>query len=361
MVPFIFAAFLLASFSCHVLSNSYESNCSFDDPLSFDEIGRGGHSIVYRISTETADFALKLATNGKEEHLRNEKRLLDFLQHNLSQDEKHFFLMPVPNQDVLEHEGSMCRRLRDGVLFPLLPSGDLENLLMYMRRKPEGFDRLSIRLALDIALALKALSRVGVVHGDLKASNIMLKGSGPSLRAVLADFGGSALSSAGYKALSIGTEAHIAPERLQMCKRQTKKYMHSIDVYAFGTILLQLIRGRLYALPDTIVRLQSSTDPSIHPLVRRCWSSEPSQRPTPQELVDELSLRMQSDDPWSHNNPVRRGCTDLKHFLTYRFHPTESCRPSISLSLQDSFTGHRRWLRCLGRSPFKKNRRVPVH
>ena len=105
----------------------------------------------------------------------------------------------------------------------------------------------ALRLAREVAAALQAAHRQGVVHRDLKPQNIFLearKGAEPgaSPRAVLLDFG--LARAAGWERLTaasavMGTPGYIAPEVLQGAGADARA-----DLYALGAVLFEALSGK---------------------------------------------------------------------------------------------------------------------
>jgi tetratricopeptide (TPR) repeat protein len=96
----------------------------------------------------------------------------------------------------------------------------------------------------QVAAALTAIHDAGILHRDIKSSNIMLDGSGEQVRVSVMDFGlahayltdGRTLTAVGVA----GTPAYMAPElfRGQPPSKAT-------DVYAFGVVIHEMLTGRL--------------------------------------------------------------------------------------------------------------------
>ena len=114
---------------------------------------------------------------------------------------------------------------------------------------------LSQRLAVlaEIAAAVAKVHGVGVLHKDLKASNILMRGDGAAAQALLADFGGAGvlaeevIANAGITRMGFtqrleqsgqATTLYLAPEVLEG-QPQTLRG----DIYALGVLLYQMAVG----------------------------------------------------------------------------------------------------------------------
>jgi serine/threonine protein kinase len=98
-------------------------------------------------------------------------------------------------------------------------------------------ERTALRMALDVADGLSALNREGLVHGDLKPSNIVLDRDG---NAKLVDFGLSGMTRQGGHGALVGTPNYIAPELL-LGAADT----HRSDIFSLGATLYHLLSGRV--------------------------------------------------------------------------------------------------------------------
>ncbi|MFB0621151.1 protein kinase [Streptomyces sp. AGS-58] len=95
-------------------------------------------------------------------------------------------------------------------------------------------------LGADLALALSHAHEAGVVHRDVKPSNIILDASG---RPHLTDFGISRLLDATTRTATgtlIGTAAYLSPEQVL-----GQSVGPAADVYALGLVLLECLTSRL--------------------------------------------------------------------------------------------------------------------
>lgn len=143
-----------------------------------------------------------------------------------------------------------------------------------------------IEIGLGIAAALQALQTVGIVHRDVKPSNVLIDRGGT---VKLTDFGIAKI--AGYDAVTVTGQlplsiSYAAPEVWE------GKAEHRSDLYALGVLLYQCLCGTLpfrgaYAElfyqhrsqePD-LTALPPNTAPSLIDLISICLRKEPGERP----------------------------------------------------------------------------------
>ncbi len=122
-----------------------------------------------------------------------------------------------------------------GLVMEYLPGGDLQNAMDHGRLS--GSQR--VRVLSQVADALTAAASAGVVHRDVKPSNVLLDSAG---RAVLADFGLARLprDPGAFRTMSglvTGTPLFMAPEQIE----RPDDDLPGVDSYAFGVLAYRLL------------------------------------------------------------------------------------------------------------------------
>src|SRR6185503_4791834 len=102
----------------------------------------------------------------------------------------------------------------------------------------------ALDVAISVASTLAELHRRGVIHKDLKPSNIIVM---PSGEACLIDFGISTLQlvehvDAAHASLIEGTLAYMSPEQTG---RMNRSVDYRTDFYSLGITLYELLTGQL--------------------------------------------------------------------------------------------------------------------
>lgn len=187
----------------------------------------------------------------------------------------------------LDHPG-IVRYVGHGVTVqgePFLAMEWIEGVTLRSLLSERGLDlHETLRLGIGIASALAAAHRAGVVHRDVKPSNLLLAG-GRVDHVKLIDFG-IARSSVGIETLTdtgalVGTPSYMAPEQATHAKRVGP----AADVFALGCILHECLLGT--PLFSTVRQDRDGPPPRLVPSVRTL-------RPDVPEAVVALVERMLS-------------------------------------------------------------------
>lgn len=148
-------------------------------------------------------------------------------------------------------------------------------------------------LGAQVADALAYVHSRGVVHRDVKPANILLDRSG---RPYLTDFGiARAVGAAALTAVgdTVGTAAYLSPEQVR-----GQEVGPPTDVYALGLVLLEALTG-VREYPGTTAetalarltrppRIDDAVPEELRALLRAMTASEPSARPTSEQVAERL-------------------------------------------------------------------------
>lgn len=217
----------------------WSSDTATQAPILFSKynnitlIGKGGMAEVYRAEhpTQSRTVAIKV------------------LLSNLAEDEqfRKRFQREAQTLAGLEHPNIV--RMYDygeenNLYFMVMEYLNGINLSTLLKQKGKiQFDEL-IPILNNVADALDYAHRAGLVHRDVKPSNVMMDTSLHYLRAVLTDFGivksSTAISNITASTV-LGTFDYIAPEQIQAAVDVDGK----ADIYALSVMTYQLLTGTL--------------------------------------------------------------------------------------------------------------------
>ncbi|MCI0711231.1 MAG: protein kinase, partial [Chloroflexi bacterium] len=139
------------------------------------------------------------------------------------------------------------------------------------------------RITREIASALDYAHSRGVIHRDVKPSNIMLNKSG---QAILTDFGLALMTDVGTVGEIFGSPHYIAPEQAA----SSKSVVPQSDLYSLGIVLFEMFTNVLpFDAPEALdVAMQHMSDPP--PLPRQF-------RPDLNEAVEAVILKALAKKP----------------------------------------------------------------
>ena len=246
-------------------------------------LGAGGMGEVFRARDTRLDrtVAIKICTGHFTERFEREARAISSLNH--------------PHICALYDIG------REGTVeFLVMEYLEGESLEARLRKGPIPIEE-ALQIAIQIAGALDAAHRRGMVHRDLKPGNVMLTKSG----AKLLDFGlakmneASGLSGTELTQLTaaqpitvqgtiLGTLQYMSPEQLEGKEADARS-----DIFSFGAMLYEMITGRkgfagssqatliaavMMTAPPPVSTLQPMASPALDRLVRTCLAKSPDDR-----------------------------------------------------------------------------------
>ena len=204
------------------------------DYTIIDLLGQGGMARVYRgydatleryAAVKVIEPHLVLAADSQEyrERFLREARAIARLSH--------------PGIVGIFQFGDLDSRYYMAMAF--IDGQDLRHILRDYRARGKLLSyALTLQIIRDIATALDYAHSQGVIHRDVKPSNIMVT---PEGRAVLTDFGLALRAHEGTIGNTFGSVYYIAPEQAV----SSAAAVPQSDLYALGVVLYEMLTGRV--------------------------------------------------------------------------------------------------------------------
>jgi formylglycine-generating enzyme required for sulfatase activity/tRNA A-37 threonylcarbamoyl transferase component Bud32 len=229
-----------------------------------EEIGRGGFAVVYKARDTTLDriVALKVLRpdvaedNTFVQRFKQEARTAAGLYH------PHIITIYEVGEEAGQHYLAMA----------FLPGQTLDERLAAAEEPLPLAQTVSI--VEQVASALDAIHQRGLVHRDIKPTNIIVDGAG---QATILDFGivraadGTQLTTTGAV---MGTPQYMSPEQAE-----GKEIDHRSDIYSLGVVAYQMYTGQApfdAVSPLVVLRLHADKPP-----------------PAPRELNPQLPIEVE--------------------------------------------------------------------
>ncbi|KAG0598899.1 hypothetical protein M758_12G110200 [Ceratodon purpureus] len=214
----------------------------------------------------------------------------------------------IPQRDRF-HSDVYCATLLEDGRFAFLMIKEDEDLRTLIDRKMKESDHgcgpfskeLGEEIMYRVALGMNQLHGYGIVHRDLKASNVLVYPSpdGKDLYCFVADFE----SSVGV----VGTGFWRAPEILQACRernvnKRPELFSKSADAYSYAMTCYEVLTGRVpfedhplskecSLLTDLVINqhlrpeVPEYVDDWARELLQLCWPFDPTARPSFVEIL----------------------------------------------------------------------------
>jgi serine/threonine protein kinase len=248
------------------------------------ELGRGSMSVVYEARHIVSDrlVALKIMQEG----FQYGRPLRAFLREITASVSR------LQHPNVVQVYECGDREGRPYFVMELLPGGSLDQRAG--RRMPA---RAGAALVRTLALAVDAVHRQGIIHGNLKPSKVLLAEDGtPKITGFMIAERLRRLKQEEQANMTMsgpavmGTPLYMAPEQLS---GDTAAIGPATDVYALGLILYELLTGRLpfraptlwevlaqvlHEPPQPPREVRPDTPPDLETICLRCLAKKPEQR-----------------------------------------------------------------------------------
>ena len=219
-----------------------------------EQLGQGGMAVVYTAfdTRLERDVAIKVIRTGMVQ-----PDLLHQLLRRFEREAKSLAKMEhraiVNIFDYGEFEGAPY------LVMEYLPGGTLKE----WGRRPMSYQKAA-RTLLPIGRALDYAHQQGIIHRDVKPSNILITRAGEPL---LSDFGiakvleGEHTTQITSTGTGIGTPEYMAPEQWR------NEIVPQTDIYALGIVFYEMVTGRKPYVADTpaAVAIMQATEPLPRP------------------------------------------------------------------------------------------------
>ena len=217
---------------------------------------------------------------------------------------------------------------RPWMVTSFMVNGDLKMYLRGLRQSQlnsntggaKFTDKDAIEVATKLAGALAYLNRIGVIHGDIAARNVLV--DSPATNVVLSDFGNAIparLATQGNLGDRYSAAGPAVPFRWMAPEALLESILsHETDVWSFGVLLWEidsygktpygmlgyddvkqeLLNGRHLPKPTSGFR-------GLHAIATQCWCSRASERVKAHDLHQQLtvlltSLENENDPDYDH-------------------------------------------------------------
>ncbi|KAI5416027.1 uncharacterized protein LOC127073445 isoform X2 [Lathyrus oleraceus] len=267
-------------------------NCDLEE---LTELGSGTFGTVYHGKWRGTDVAIKRITDrcfagkpSEQERMRD-----DFWNEAIKLADLHHPNVVAFYGVVLDGPGDSVATVTE-----YMANGSLRTALQKNERNLDKRRRLLI--AMDVAFGMEYLHGKNIVHFDLKSDNLLVNLRDP--HRPICKVGDLGLSKVKCQTLISGgvrgTLPWMAPELLN---GSSSLVSEKVDVFSFGIAMWELLTGEepyadlhygaiIGGIVSNTLRppIPESCDVEWSVLMERCWSSEPSERPTFTDIADEL-------------------------------------------------------------------------
>ncbi|CAD8062246.1 unnamed protein product [Paramecium sonneborni] len=254
---------------------------NFQEIKQCQKIGEGNYGIVFKGNWLGQDVAIKSYCQ-KEDQSKNRQTMSDFLK-------EVQVISNLRHPNIVLYMGVCIKRHNFHLITEFMENGSLHDHIHKKKTKNLNF----VHIIEDIALGMNNLHGRGIMHCDLKSSNVLIDSS---WNVKLCDFGLSRIKTKKTKSM-IGTSYQMAPEIMR-----GEPYTEKSDIFSFGMILWEIMTGKIPYENLSITQIietvgwghnlvqipKQSNPPILAILAEDCLQREPSKRPNFARIVERI-------------------------------------------------------------------------
>ena len=270
----------------------------YNDFEIIKRIGRGGFGEVFLAEHKASGLLCALKTL--------------YTQNMTSQERKYFIrevdiLSRINNPFLLRFLG-FSSSIPYSIATEFISKGSLYDAIHHNANSPNLTPTNKTLIALGIAIGMKSLHGMKIIHRDLKTLNILLD---DQLLPRICDFGISRVKEEIQQLATqqIGTANWMAPELFE-----SQTYNLKVDVYAYAILLWEMLAeavpfsglnqiqiGMAVCTRKERPIIPENTPPLLKKLITSCWHQEPDNRPTFAQIVKAFKSHKVA---WEGTDPI---------------------------------------------------------
>ncbi|MFB0565781.1 MAG: serine/threonine protein kinase, partial [Candidatus Aminicenantaceae bacterium] len=279
-----------------------------------EELGEGGMGRIFRVEDKKIkeEVALKLI----KPEIASDKKTIERFSNELKYARK------IAHRNVCRMYDLGEEKQTHYITMEYVPGEDLRSMIKMVGQLSAA---QAVSIARQVSEGLAEAHRLGVVHRDLKSSNIMIDKAG---NARIMDFGlARSLQAKGIPdaGMMVGTPEYISPEQVD-----GKDTDQRSDIYSLGVIIYEMMTGRLPFEGDSplSIALKHKTErppdprkfnpqvtPELSRLILKCMEKERERRyQSAEELRTELT-RIEGGMPQAEREAPSEKAVTLKALM----------------------------------------------
>lgn len=261
-------------------------------------IGRGSFGNVYIIKKKGKQYAIKILKDNVDFNGTNQK---NFIRESL-------ILHRLKHPLVIKLKGINLKSYGDlpSIITEYVPNGSLGDYIEGKKKNECKFLTTTQKyiMLLGIADAMRYIHEQGFIHRDLKADNVLID---ENFYPRIADLGlAKCFDESLTMTTSLGTPLYMAPE---LQNDDINHYGPEVDVFSFAILMFEIVTGKMayselftkkrsFSQINFLMKVAGGYRPQIPQnmfsqklinLMKKCWSQNPSDRPSFAEIFTLLS------------------------------------------------------------------------